>query len=645
MAGKASEKLIEKAVPIWKTYKSGITRNSILAILYAMLVFTPAQIYLSLMTGGGVEDVAWFTLLMCLEFARLSGTRITKQEAFFIFTFAGVASAPIGLIQMAWFRQSDLARKLGIAYMMPDWAAPPPEARILELRTFFHPAWLPVIGVDLIAGVFTLCLELGLNLFAREVFIEVERLPFPMQQMTGQGLIVLTEGGKSQMYIFALSAILSFGYSLLLYTVPAITNVPLIPVPFIDLTSIIEPIFPGAILGIGTTLASFTLGWFIPFRLVLGMFIAAVIIGIFGNWLSVIYQWVPDTDPRLPGYQSWWLPGMDLPTIMARSTLYFWTSIFLGAGFALGIAPIITHPHRFVQAIKSVVKPISVAVRPVEERIIEPISFYKVILPLIVIGMSGSVLLFCVLAPGFLAMFPWILPTIILLPFLNTMISGRLMGTVGQSFTLTQFADIAYWSAQITYPGLEQWFVPNPMGVTGDAATFKVCQLMEVRDIDYIKMSLILWPVSLIVGYLYLQAFWAIAPIPSPRWPATVIYWPRWASEFSATIRGLQYNLLHIDWLIYSFIIFLVLYVLLDIIHSPIPYIAIAGGIGLDLPNLITGLIGSVFAHMIRVRMGDEWWYENRYTIGAGIATGTAIAVTIAVAAAMIMNSIWVLPF
>jgi len=284
---------------------------------------------------------------------------------------------------------------------------------------------------------------------------------------------------------------------------------------------------------------------------------------------------------------------------------------------------------------------------PAEERIIEPISFNKITLPLLIVGTVGSMVLFWALIPDFVYTFPWILLFPIFLPVLNTIVYNRLLGTVGvSSQPLAQIAYIPYWSAQLQYPGVAQWFAPSTWdNVVGDASVFRICQILEVRDIDYIKLYVILWPISIIVGYLYLQVFWSIAPIPSGRWPATAIYWPQWASQFGVTIRGLQFNLLHIDWLIYSFIAILALYILLDLAHSPIPYIAIAGGIGFGLPNMITALIGSIFAHIIRLKVGDEWWYENRYTIGAGVATGTAIAVTMAVAISLIINSVWVLPF
>jgi len=648
------DKLKPESQPIWMMYKSGITDRSIMAMLYAMLVFTPAQIFMELMTGSGVGAVAWFTLLLWVEFARLSGKGVSKQEAFFILSFASVAGFPLSLIYMAWFRQSDIAKTLGITDLIPDWVAPPPDAGVVDQRTFLHPAWILPIGIGLLSALFGFLLSLGLSLFSREVYIEVERLPFPTQQMSGQGLEVLTEGTKSQTYIFYVSTVIGFAYSTLVYVVPIISQallgryISVIPIPFADLHSLVENVMPGAIFGIATTLPNFLAFWFVPFRVTLGTFLASIAVGVFGSWFSVIYKLTPDADPIQPGWQSWWTPGMDIPMALVRSTMFLWASILIGAGFAVGLAPIVGHPKRFIQAVKSVVRPQRVGF-VAGERTIQPISFYKIILPLIVIGEVGGIALFIWLAPGFALAFPWIIVLMVLLPLLSTLIVDRLIGTVGTGENpFIQFANIAYWSAQLQYPGLEQWFAPNLMGRSGSAATYKVCQILETRDIDYVKMQVILWPVSIAIGYLFLQFFWTIGPIPSQRWPYVSIYWPVQAAQFGVMISGLRLGLLHVDWIIIFTIVLLALYVALDYLHSPIPYLAIAAGITMGpggVPFMITGLIGALVAHMIRRFTGDEWWYENRMIIGAGAAAGTAISVTMAVAISMIANSIWNLPF
>jgi hypothetical protein len=183
------------------------------------------------------------------------------------------------------------------------------------------------------------------------------------------------------------------------------------------------------------------------------------------------------------------------------------------------------------------------------------------------------------------------------------------------------------------------------MGTTGDASNYKVCQFLETRDTDYIKMQVILWPISIAVGYLYIQLFWSIAPIPSARWPYISIYWPVQAAQFGVMIKGLQSGLLHIDWIIIVTVALLAFYIALDRFHSPLPYLAIAAGLfPQNVPFIIAGFIGAIIAHLIHRQMGDEWWYENRNILWAGAATGTALAVTMAVAISMIINSVWYLP-
>ena len=79
------EKLEGKPQVAWINFKSGLSQNSILAVLYAIIIFIPALIYLTLMTGGlAGMPVAWFTLILWIELGKISGRHITKQEAMLI---------------------------------------------------------------------------------------------------------------------------------------------------------------------------------------------------------------------------------------------------------------------------------------------------------------------------------------------------------------------------------------------------------------------------------------------------------------------------------------------------------------------------------------------------------------------------------
>ena len=142
-----------------------------------------------------------------------------------------------------------------------------------------------------------------------------------------------------------------------------------------------------------------------------------------------------------------------------------------------------------------------------------------------------------------------------------------------------------------------------------------------------------------------MELFWRIAPIPSGRYPGTVIYWPIWATMRSIWIKGLQVGLFRVGWIVYSFIIGTGLYLLFDLVfHLPATYIALGSGIGMMTPTASSYLIGGILGIFFRRKMGDEFWNEYKRIIASGIAIGAGVAIAISLAVAIIIQSIWTIP-
>ena len=81
--------------------KSGFTASSFLAVLYSILVFIPAVMYLNLMTGVVGLSVAWFVIIIWAEIARMSGRPLTRQEAIMIYILAGAEIyIPISMVYL-----------------------------------------------------------------------------------------------------------------------------------------------------------------------------------------------------------------------------------------------------------------------------------------------------------------------------------------------------------------------------------------------------------------------------------------------------------------------------------------------------------------------------------------------------------------
>jgi len=660
MEEKSEVEIVEAKEVVVPTFRSGLTKASVLAILYAIVVFIPALIYLRLMTGTGGIPVAWFTLLLWVELAKLSGRKVTRQEACMILILTGAEMViPLGHIYNAWYRESPVAHLFHIAPYVPNWVAPPPEAKILELRTFFHPAWywdsvnnMPgPITLSIITTIIWSLLYFGLALWAREIFMEAERLPFPLEQMSAITITTLTGEKRKPLYFLAIAAVVGFAWGFIVYAFPFVMEVvtgrriTIIPVPWYDFSPYIETVMPGAIFGLATDIGPISSGFIFPFPMILGIFIGSYAVWFFGNWIlnSNWEVWgLPDTNPDVPGVQSWWEPGMNIHMMWQRSILYFWMSILVGAALAVGLAPIIRRPKVVSRALTMMLKP-----RAAEKRYTDPISFTKVTLPMIIVGIVGGVCLFIYLVPDFVAVAPWMIPVMIVMPFITTLIGGRMRGETGVVYTPQGTIEYLLYYAS-GYPGVDIWFAPNIMTAAGHERLqwFKIAEITETKTSSLIKAYWLLLPLAIIVGYLYVQLFWWLAPIPSGRYPGAAIFWDINATMRSLWIKGRELpGLLALDRMALMLVIGIALYMALDCLHSPISFIAIGAGMSSIPPSVTTWLIGGIIAQIVKRRMGEEWWDEYKMVLAGGLVVGEGLAVTLAVSVSLIIASMWTLPY
>jgi len=235
---------------------------------------------------------------------------------------------------------------------------------------------------------------------------------------------------------------------------------------------------------------------------------------------------------------------------------------------------------------------------------------------------------------------------IIGMPFVTTIIGSRLVGETGiGSFPVGYIQNILYYA---TGAGVDVWFAPNYMTSSGSGwlSWFKVAELTETRSDSLIKAYWLLLPFALVVGYIYVELFWRIAPIPSGRYPGAVIFWDIDATMRSLWIKGRELpGLFTVDRILYAFVIATALYMVLDFLHSPITLVALGAGISTITPYAVTYLIGAIIAKILSWRTGKEWWNKHKMLIAAGLLIGEGLAVTLSVAVALIINSIWTLPY
>ncbi|MEM2273656.1 MAG: hypothetical protein QXX56_05545, partial [Candidatus Bathyarchaeia archaeon] len=586
--------------------------------------------------GTGGIPISWFTLILFVELGRFLGYRITKQEATMIFFLSSAELfIPLGMIYRGYFKTSDIAALFGITDEIPTWYAPDPATKVYELRTFFHPAWSTPFLIYFSELVAVSLAVWGLGFFARRLFIIEENLPFPLQQVSARALITLTEERKKEdISLLFLTATLSFIYGFMAFAFPFILQayanirVTIIPLPWIDLTQSVQHLFPGALLGISTDLGAIAGAFVLPIPTIVGIMIGSFAVYFIGNWLSVAYNLA---------IEPWWYPGMSTQMALQRSILYFWGAPLMGFGMAGGVVPALMR----------------LFLRRKKEPSAKKARFWDpTLLKMFLIPLAGvwalSILWYKLLTPDFPISI--LLPFVIIIPIILVLIDGRMLGETGLTFAGGQTGNLMrllYWSSG--YQKADIWFVPTPWraGAAGVLAQLKVCDLTETDIFSFFKMWWIFLPVGIIVGFLFTQLFWWMAPIPSGRYPATEIFWPMSAVNECLWIRGLQRGLFLPEWLFGAFTVGAILAAAFELSGASkvIPFISFVAGTGTVTPYAVTYGIGLAIRLILCKLLGTKWFEERKQMFSAGIMMGYSIAAIVGIAITLIINSIWVLPY
>jgi len=620
-----------------KNYERGFTFRSILATLYVAAILQPAVVWVYLATGLGLWGVTIYAVIYLFsELAIISGRPLTKQEVLVL--LVGGSSASLfysfgtGLIFAEYFRRHPLIAAAGLTNRIPNWYAPPVDSPVWGLRTLFHPDWIIPISLILVFWVSVLMIDLSLGYLASEIYIEREKLPFPMQQVQAQ--ICTTLSKKKMPRVFIVCAVFGFAYEGLLFGLPTITgamwNVPIwvIPIPWIDLNFLVEKVLPGASFGISTDLFPIALGLILPPVVTFSIFMGSMALYFFGNWLLVQQGLFTD-----------WSPGMSLGSAWNRSVLNFWAGpnilLTIAAGVLPFILPLVLHPKRIIAPFKGLSKPHSSGRRGT-------IFITKTFL-VFLLGIAINVITVHILVPGFPV---WILLLASFgLTFLLTNAYARSIGVTGMTpdilFTpyITRYGILASG-----YKGVDIWFAPILVsaGGSGWVANFKTAELTLTPRMDIIKALLIAVPLGMLFALIYTQMFWSISPIPSSIFPV-----PYWDVDVTMTyffVSG-KAALFKVDWMVATFLVGIVLQGLSDFAHLPISLIGIAAGATSPIATSVGMLLGIIVGKVLQRVFGKIWFQTQASTIMAGLMTGEGLVIAFSAAIAMIFKSTWILPY
>lgn len=625
--------------------RKGITWRSMLGLIYIIVVFQPASLYMMLATGTSLGAfVQWATLILFVEIARLTGSPLTQQEAALIFlgswlstmyvVFTGYSFGStnlIGLLYPIYYRNSDIVKMFSISDEIPSFYAPP-STEVWLSRTFFASEWLLPIIVVLIWYALVYIADLSLGLFMRRIYIEVERLPYPTTIPVAEACKLLSSRKKDHLRIFYFSAVIGAIYGTILYGLPFISSIVVgveyrpIPIPWIDWNRYIHLVFPGASLGIATDAMYLATGLIIPFNLVIAAFIGSFMTQFLGN--HILYRL------KLTKFSEEWVFGMNIMDSYTRSTLYVWASLLIGVGVSIGIIPLIRHPNLLLNAFK----PSKYAKNSSNHTLYTFYSLWKVLVPYVLATLGISIL-------GYL-----LVPTInflllllinCLLPFIIALIMGRSIGTA-VPFNFPYVRELVLIATNVRGSA---WFIPVYLGYISDwTSGFKIAELTNLHYWDYVKATSLLVPFALLMGFIWTARFWSIAPIPSAFYPGIEVGW-----KINAIYQSLFYRaspeIFNRDLLLTGVIVAGAAFLIADKFNLSALIIAGASGLGAAIPISLSMLIGGIIGKIIENKIGRTFWEEYRGIMSGGIIMGEGTAVVLFTCILLLTKSIWFLPY
>jgi hypothetical protein len=630
-------------------YRSGFTWRSALIILISSLIWMPVALYIQLVSG--IVTISMVSIVMAfvaVEITRLLGSPISRQELLFVYLMSSLAASATGYIWQIWkgyFITSPLSWSfkidgVPIPELYPQWYAPPPDSPAYVLRTFFHTDWLiPLLVTNVQAGLFFYLTELSLTMILSYIFVEIEKLPFPLAEIDASVVTTLSERKPERIRMFTLALYPGLIWGVILYILPLLTGYMIIPLPWYDLTPFTAQFMPGALIGVMTDLIPYIGGFFISFTVTVYMFIASVAVWVVGNYLTLTFF-----KDLFPEWASEYFAGMGFGGVLARSTLRIWIAPQIASAFVMMIIALIYYAKPVARGLKSLAKVSLVKVAGYPS--------LKWLITCYILGTLGSVTLFYLLVPELPVWIPLLLSVGI--SFLNGIISVVSLGVTGFSVSIPYEWNLALYLSG--YRGVAAWvFTPiigglpsSEGGSPGWVYMIKVGSLTGTRPADVLKALIFTIIIYNILSFVWMEFFWRIAPIPSAAYPYALSTWPTGIINSAVWMTG-QIGVK--PWLFY-YSFFGVLAISLageaasKFLGLPFSSVGLITGMGMTPPSSLALFIGSALNKFLLPRFfGEKRWGENKSAMAAGLVSGEGLAAAIAVAISLIMKATWIKPW
>ncbi len=619
--------------------KPGMTWRSFIAMLTAILIFLPASIYMNLTSGAGTLGVAasFVIAIIFSEITRYFGNPLTKQELFIMFSVVSAVSSLVtpyyGLIWRVYYSTNPVFSHVmlygqPLVNLIPSWFVPK-DTGVLQLRTFFMPEWFQPIAIVLTMVILGLIQSVSIALFCSHLFIDVEKLEFPFAKIQSSLIQVLSDKKEDQMRIFIFSVMIGLVFGLILYA-PHLIGTPIVPLPFVDLTSFTQDVVPGAIIGLSTDILTYSMGIVIPLNVAACLVVSSIFVYVIANNLflttfpNIFPQWVQE-----------YYPGMGIASLQYRSTLRIWLPFQFGMSMAMALFYVFLLRKEVFKSFKLLGKLRSGT---------EGWSSVPVALIIFVLSSLASAGLFLYFVPEYPAWIAILLSTGY--SFLMALISSRALGIGGMSPSfpypwrmITLFTD---------YKGLVGWdFQPaiETGGSSGIVQSMRIAYLTETRPMDYIKMFIIGNIAALVLSVVFYDFFWRMTPIPSTAYPYTLMYWPQSMLELLMyATRQIQIPPERIG---IGMGISMVLVAVESVVTKfGVPFSAIGLLLGAFQipPAAIAIFVGSLISDVIVVRLIPDW-KDLKYMAMAGLMAGVSISAGLGVSVSIILKSSWIWPW
>ena len=640
-------------------FQEGFTLKTFLGTLFIAMFMLPGGLYLGLVAGQGVGDAAeWVTIVLFAEVARRSYAPLRRQEIYILYYIAaslttvvnadrGLAGGPFSnLIWNAYFVASPAAAP--ISGQIPRWAVPTAASPAVQSRMLWHPAWWTPILLLMATELLARLSWMGMGYALFRITSDVEKLPFPYAPVAASGATALSEAGSEtwRWGMFSTGSIVGMLFGILYIALPVITgtlfgsSVELLPIPFADYTSKIENLLPAAIVGLSFSLGNVLLGFVLPFEIVLGAAISSVLAMIVVN--PILFH-----VGMLPHYRK----GSDAFMTKLATDMDFWLSVGIGFNIAvaiLGIALVIkAFRAKAVQAREA-----GFTLAPaVKGRGDVPIW-----IALATWGFATTcyVLLCRWLVPNFPI---WITAVFgFLWSPLNSYISARMTGLTGRQVSLPYLKEASIVASG--YRQVDIWYAPLPIYDHGlMAQRFREVELTGTRFTSLVKAEVAMFPILLVMSFLFWSFFWNGNALPSSQFPYVQHFWPLQA-QMAAVMQ--QINIPRaggqVSWFAAAikptYIAFgtlggLAIYGLCGLLRVPIMiFYGFAGGLGLFPANTVPQLVGAWYGRKYMAkRYGADNWVRYAPVLLAGFSCGTGLVSMFSISLALLAKAVAKLPY